>query len=181
MDIREELINIESNNSSSNKYIQDIEAQKYELSKKAHLLKMIAFSNAIEELTKTDLFIDNGVEFLEISWERSSPSSIHNIRLCFCILDKEKKGMPALKDQTFVLPFSTLMKETDKLGMFDYEFIKNGALTFFTKELTIEAKPGIKDFLLDILLSDDLKVILNYNRMQLELPNNSSCSKKLKV
>jgi hypothetical protein len=181
MDIKTELMQIESDNSSIDKLVQDIEFQENELLKKAHILKIVALANKIESMIKTDLFTEYKVDFLEIYWENLVGSD--KTKLGFCILDKNKQRLPPLNgNHGFIKPFAAIMKETDKLGFFKQSFLKEDALELKPQDMIIELKLGIKDKLLNVLLSNELKKVLEYNKMQLEVPNNNeSNSKKLKM
>lgn len=181
MDIKKELIKISSDSSSIDKLIESVELKKHELSKKSHLLRVIALGNTIEELNKTNLFKDEQVKFLEVCLDKEPP--IADLKLTFCILDKNKNRMRVIDENNIFVPvFSTLMVQTYKLGLINQMFINEDALTSLKADRIIELKPGIKDVLLNILLSDELRKILEYNKMQIELPsNNGLSSKKLKA
>lgn len=181
MDITSELTEIDSNNLSVDKFLKDIEAQQYELFKKAHLLKVINFSNEVEKLVKTNIFKNYGIYFIEVYWDR--PMGSNNIKVSFLMQDKNNKRMNVLDGNNgLIKPFSNISILADKLNWFKPEFVKESALELNPKDIILDAKLGIKDKLLDILLSNELQSILNYNKMQNELGNsNSNNDKKLKM
>jgi hypothetical protein len=48
-------------------------------------------------------------------------------------------------------------------------------------EFYLDLKPGIEQEILDLFLSDELKKVLEYNKMELELDNKNNPNKKLKI
>jgi hypothetical protein len=181
MDIKKELIEINLDKLSADRFIQDIESQQYELSKKSHILKSIAFGNTMEELVLTDLFRNHGVYFLEAYWQK--PIGEGDIKLCFCILDSEHKRMSVVdRYNTFVPPFAMLDKINNKINPIKPEFVNELGLQLHSNYTLLELKPGIKKKLLELLLSTELKSILDYNEMENDLPsNNDASTKKIKM
>jgi len=181
MDITKELKEIDLNNENINKFVKDIEFQQHELLKKAHLLKVVNFANEVEKLIKTNIFFDYNIYFFEAYWDRPIGSS--NIKLSFLIQDKSKKRMNVIDESNLLIkPFAKISGLVDQLNWFKPEFIKQSALELTLEDIIIEIKPGIKDKILDILLSNELKSILNYNKMQNELvTSHLNIDKKFKM
>jgi hypothetical protein len=172
MDIKKELIEINLDKSATNKFIQEIEAQQYELSKKSHILKSIALGNEIEDLIKTDLFIGHGVYFLEAYWDK--PIVEGDIKLCFCILDSEQKRMSVVdRYAVLVPPFYALEKITHKFNPIKPEFVNQLGLELHSNCTILAIKPGIKEKLLNLLLSTELTAVLDYNKMHISMPTNA--------
>jgi hypothetical protein len=174
MDLLKELAEIDTDQSSADNIINDIENQKYELSKKSHILKILALCNQVEKIIDEVEFKQDKIKFLKVYWEGNAQRK--DIKLGFYLLDSNKKELAVLNENyTFIKSFSMLSKETDKLGLFDPAFKSD--LDPNSEDMILDAKLSIKEKLLNILLSKELKSILDYNRMQLNIPENENTKK----
>ncbi len=174
MDIREDLEDFIANNGFDDSFIE-------EQIKKLHLFKILSISNKLEQKVKTDFFSKDNIKFLKIYLHDDDRRENHYL-IGFNLFN-DNELVRNFSDKKFVEKhdyFISLLKDqiegsgslSDKLINID---IKDNP-----KYLAL--KPGIGEKLIDILLSKELKSILDYNKLQLNIPvNHQSNQTKIKI
>lgn len=175
MDIKKELKQMDLELKSAEDIVEDIYAehrelirQQKELTKKEHLFKVISLANKMEESVQTDFFTKKGIKWLYVECQENQ----YGYEVVSLLLDKSENVMHEEKQETFITNLFS------KIESFDIkhanEEIENGYYH-------IELVTGIKDNILNLFLSNELKKLLDYNKMQIELPNNETSLKRMKI
>jgi hypothetical protein len=172
MDIINELEigNIENNFQDSIEYIEE---QKKIWAKKSHIFNVIRLANAIEQLQQEEIFKNDGVEYIAIDHENNSTTG--NFLMCNFFnskghIEKRVKG----KD------IESYTKIRDYINSFDNFDDKNIQTQDF--EGNIFLKDDIRKQIFNVLLSKELRTVIGYSEMQLELKNGiTPQTKKLKL
>jgi hypothetical protein len=170
VDIKEELKAIISNSRDTDDLVADIENQKFELLKKSHLLKTISFANKIENFVKNDVFVEKSIGFIELEYLYADLSAG---QITFDLLTKDGQYIVINAHD------HSLVKEAlSHIIGFNDEFVNND---FAGDSYKLELKNGVGQEIMDLFLSDELKKIYDYSKMQLELSENAGNHKKLKM
>lgn len=177
MDITKELEKLSINedinetfNSIDNEY-RSLVRQQTELLKKAHLLKVISLVNKIENYIEQDIFSKKNIQFIRCeSYYNGQGNGEFEIDL----LNKEKIDITKIYPQEYQL----INREISKVAKFNVNFTDKNLIS---AKHTIELKPGCGEKLRDLLLSDELKKVLEYNKMQLDLAPKDEDVKRLKI
>jgi hypothetical protein len=175
MDIRKELKKLNYNTKSIKDIVDDINfqhrelvKQQQELNKKKYLIQLIDIANKMEEAIEDLKFlVIQDLEWLEISCIESE----YGHKVVFWLIDKDgeyiSKKVP--EQENFVKMLF------EKIEDFNADFINEKNLC---GECKLELKCGIGEKLLNFFLSDELRKVLDYNKINLELPNNNEPNKK---
>jgi hypothetical protein len=170
MDIKKELKQIISEGKNPDDCVADIENQKLELLKKSHLLKTISLANKIEGFVRNDAFTEKQIGFLELEYFYGDLSAG---QIDFTLLTNDGQFMIVnAYDRALVREALSHIKG------FEDKFVNDD---FAGKEHRLELKPGIGKEIISLFLSDELKKIYEYSKMQAEIPENDNHSKRLKM
>jgi hypothetical protein len=177
MDIKKELKQILSKGKVDDEVFvelsrqhEELRLQQIELLKKEHLFKVIALANKIENSVEGDFFSKDGIQWLHIE----CPENQYGYGIHFWLLDKSEETMINVDEQEKFI--ENLFSE---IHNFNSDFANVEVISGY---YYIELVPGIKEHILSLFLSDELKKIYEYNKMQIELPGkNKNNSKKIKM
>ena len=178
MDIRKELKQIAENNKSADDVVVDISQQyedlvkqQYELVKRQYIFRVMSLASGIEEAVQQGFFNIKNLQWLEIECHETE----HGYGTAFWLMDKDGEFISSkIPEQS-----GFILHSFDKIMNFHGDFAQEN---FASGPHKIEIKTGIGEKLLNLFLSDELRKILEYNKMQLDLPdNNDSNTKRPKI
>jgi hypothetical protein len=189
MDIKKELEDFENSDDCGDKLIANIKIKEEEFKKKGYLFKIISFSKKLENLIKQDIFSSNGIKFIRIrfnSVNNAYNKQVYSVRYdffnenrdiisCFTYNDKHNRSLtkPAVS-------FNQLFDSCSLNDGFSKNFVNSGIDD--NDKYIFELKIGIAEEILQLFLSDELKAIYDYNKMQIDVPsNNNENDKRLKI
>ncbi len=173
MDIKNEIEELELSNDFGEQIIKNAIHEQEQIVKKIYLLKVLSLAKQVDDLTKTDLFSENGFEFIQITYEYDD----QNFKLEFYLVDKDEEIVASsydADDQVEVLSdiFGSIYPL--ELDLVSHQLKGN--------TINIPLKPGIKNTIIQLLLNPELKNLYDYNKMQSDLPENSEKnSKRMKM
>jgi hypothetical protein len=174
MDIKNNLKEAIENRDAVEKIIKSILDEQAQLEKKLHIFKVISLADKIEQAIETGYFNEPKVEALTFVLDYND---FIYLEIGYYLTNDDQTLFSENDNKIYyekpISFFTDLFKE---MGKFKAELTSEN---HEPDELKLEI--GIKDKILDILLSDELKKILEYNKMQLELPTNKNNTKKSKM
>jgi hypothetical protein len=147
---------------------EELRKQQDELIKKEHLFKVISLANKLENAAKEEFFVKDGVYWVHIE----CPENQYGYGIHFWLLDKSEGAMNGIDKQEAFMEKSLL-----EINNFNPDFANEEVISGY---YYIELVPGIKEHILNLFLSDELKKIYDYNKMQLELPTNNKTEARRK-
>jgi hypothetical protein len=175
MDIKKELKQIILNGKVDDEVFADLarqneelKKQQNELMKKEHLFKVISLANKLENAAKENFFIKDGVHWVHIE----CPENQYGYGIHFWLLNKSEEMIDGVEKQEEFMEKSLL-----EINNFNPDYANEEVTSGY---YYIELTPGIKEHILNLFLSDELKKIYDYNKMQLELPRNNKTEAKRK-
>jgi len=174
MDIKKELAQLNSSKNFGEDIVDDLASQLKEFKDKVHLFNVIFIANKIEDAVINGFFINEKYLNLDLMIQQGFNYNI------MCDLLDEDRGL--ILDYTNI---NSNTKQTEfiqnlfnKINGFSSEDINSE----FDKDVELELKLGIKDKIIDLLLSKELKATLEYNKMGMELPKTpKNKSKNIKM
>jgi hypothetical protein len=185
MDIKKELEEISSSQNFGasiynelKKQEEELINQQNELLKKMHLINIISAAHEIESLIENNFFDKNGVKFLEII----TGTDYHNNKeVYFDCLDKDKEFAEHPSDDEDNNYYPNLLSKIFKIEELNLELTNIKFKSDDNK--TFELKVGVGEKILKLFLSKELKAIYDYNKMQVDVPNNNNNEngKRLKI
>jgi len=170
MDIKAELKEIILHGADADNLVKDIAIQQEELLKKSHLLKVISFSNKMEKFVAENVFVDSDIGYLELE---SLYNASDNAEIEISFLSEHKKDYIGDKKLRYLIKGA--LKDIQNCSK---EFLHE---SFNNKNYILDLKLGIGNKILEIFLSDQLKKVYDYSKMQAELSENNNQEKKLKI
>lgn len=175
MDIKNELKEITLNSDSVNEVIKSIMDEQEKLEKKLHLFNIISLADKIEKFVEEGYFDNPKVISLNLVFDFQNYIYFST---GFFLKDEDNNILSMDDNKIYYEKPMLFFKEIfSDLGWFKVNFMSED---HEPKELILEI--GIKDKILDIFLSEELKSIYEYNKMQIDLPDdNISSAKKIKV
>lgn len=152
-----ELGNIENNFQDSIDYIEE---QQKILDKKSHIFKVVRLANAIEDLENNGIFNSHNIEFINLMHKYNSPSG-NFVRFVF---DNSTEEIPFIINGKYSEPYLKIRNYFDALDGFSDENIQEDDF-----EVSINLKGNITEQIFNVLLSQELRTVVGYSKMQLEL------------
>lgn len=177
MDIRKELEQLKYNGKSADDIVEDMNQQyddlvkqQHELLKRQHVFRVMALANTMENAVKKGFFNIENLQWLEVECHETE----YGYDVAFWLMDKDNEFISnkVLEQNEFIL------NSFNKIMNFNGDFAHKD---FACGPYKMEIKTGIGEVLLNLFLSDELKKVLEYNKMQLELPSNESNTKRIKI
>jgi predicted RNA-binding protein with PIN domain len=170
MDIITELKLGNTENNFLNSLIY-IEEQQELWNKKAHIFNIINLVNRIEQTNNEGLFEAQNIAFIEILHKYNSHSG-NFVTLNF--LNQNKEQIPNVDREVY----NKLSPYFAPLDGFNDKYIEKSDF-----ELSIDLKQNIKEQIFNVLLSAELKNVIEYSQMQIELENGNHMGniKKTKI
>jgi hypothetical protein len=175
MDITKELKELNSTDNFGNKILQELEVQQDEFNKKLYLIQMLSAAKEIESMVNEGFFKLNNIDWLYMNiYESKFEKKFHKITM-------RVGGENFIKDsheqEFYNLKIKKIFKNIEEINL---KLVNEELL--INHEFYLDLIPGVEQKILDLFLSDELKKVLEYNQMQLELSNNNdSNNKKLKL
>lgn len=173
MDIQKELKELIYDKKSVYDLRDEINQEKIKLEKQMHLILALSISEKMEKAVNQNLFRDFSFINYEIRFYSLKLSVKYSL-----------KGKGNKKYKTNISQELTEFLDEIALDMdlLDAKYRNQDKLSNSNPEHILELKPGIGQEMLELFLSKELKTVLEYNKMQIELPsNNGLSSKKLKA
>jgi hypothetical protein len=181
MDLIKELDKLENGNISHQTLVEQLEQEKEDLEKKKYMVALLHTAKRVEEYVCLRNFNKLNIRGFQLECAIDD-DNCHSLRIHFYRPDGEIILPITMREEYPGL--SARLHEVFDVGNIKYWFIK----TEYLNEDFIEAGShdidlvkGAGEKVLSALLSKELKNILDYSRMQVDLPTNDINSKKLKV
>jgi hypothetical protein len=176
MNIKDELKKLDYDEQLGEEIIKKHQLKQEELMKKIHIFKSVLLTNKIEKLVSTDIFSKVNINTLKIS--KKQEKNIGD-KIVFYLIDESNKAFSYF-DSHAIKQTQILYEVFENFGVFNVSLTNNKLIEHM--HISLELKPGIKDKILEIILSKELKKIYEYNKFDLDLPDNSgNNNKKLKL
>jgi hypothetical protein len=173
MDIREELKDLLYENKSAHDLRNEIIQEKVQIEKKLQIIQAISLAQKMEKAVKENLFHD----FTSITYEIKFYSLDFSVDYSLKIKNRKTHSKVLSSELTDFIDKISLDIRLLNPNYRNYDKLNN-----LNSIHTFEFKHGIGEEILELFLSKELKTVVDYNKMQLELPNNNeSASKKLKI
>jgi hypothetical protein len=185
MDITKELEKMQKGNLYPHAIVEDINKEKEQLEKKGYIFQVLAIAKDIEDyISLKDFSICNIGGFGLDCCDHNDGT--HSVAFYFYRPNGEiinhdntmKKQYPEI-----VQRFREIFNGSNFDGLKDLEMKSKYLNDAFVQSgcVEIDLELGAGEEVLNALLSKELKTVLDYSRMQLDLENKSEPSKKLKV
>jgi hypothetical protein len=166
-----------SNKQDLESKIKSLEAQQDEINKHWHICKAVQLANVIDENMKDGLFEKHNIHRIEISAyidrDEDIPLSFYYNLINY--KEQEVQSIPKLTGVSSKLSKAFFNFRIHNINYMN-KFFSSGHVTH---PFVIEE--GLKDKILNELLSPELKKIMNYMELHSELPENESSTRKLKL
>ncbi len=167
MDIIQELKERNEKTDALHSILSHLDAQKEEMNKKLHLLRVISLADAIDKRINNGYFRENDVTKFEISQGVYGVISIYFSK----------------KDDDLADKMDDIDRICSSLNEFKTKYANKDLDAHISpKRYKVRIDKNFKNKLFDALLSDELKTIFEYSQMHLELSDNkNSNTKKVKM
>jgi hypothetical protein len=179
MDLRTELRKRDKV-SSMKSCIEELKKEQEELNKKTHIIKVLALAQGLYEIAHSDLLNNQGVSGIRL--ENHLDQYNDRTGISFDLLDINRKKMNIVFTGKTVGNIHSEILEIFKSTL---RFVPLGYLNEKFESNTYEEiifNKDIKERVIDLCLSSELKTILKYNELNLDLIHNEqNNNKKLKL
>lgn len=181
MDISNELELMRSNFGEMSSILQTLSDQEKELAKKTYLIKVVGISSAVESMINLGKFEDCGVKSMKLTHVNGIA---YGSSIKFTLKDKNRNEMKLLNLMNESKEYTDLTEKLETLFSllrgFGPENLSEGFTDATSKEFTL--KKGADKLILQLLLSDELKAVLEYSQLQNSLETNETNKpKKVKI
>lgn len=174
MDITKELEQMATNDKSADDIISDIDRQyedlvkqQHALVKRQHIFRVMSLASKMEEAVEQGFFNIESLHLLELECHETE----YGYDVAFWLINKDGESISSKIPEQNEFILHSFYKIMNFHGPFAQENFASGPHR-------IEIKTGIGEELLNLFLSDELRKILEYNKMQLDLPDNSDSNTK---
>lgn len=181
MDLIKELERLEKGNISHDDLVVQLKEEKANLDRKAYIVALLHTAKRVEEYVGSRNFAALNIKGFQLECYVDD-DNCHSLRIHFYRPDREIIYPRAMREE-----YPGLSARLDEIlhgGNPKYWFIKTEYLNEDFIEAgshDIELVKGAGEKVLSVLLNKELKNILDYSRMQLDLPINDGNSKKPKL
>jgi hypothetical protein len=169
-------MNIFSNEKELELRLNELQSKRDNINKLWHIYKTVQVTSIIEEYIQEQLFEKYRIEKIEISVyiDRDNDIPLSVYINFFNERDHEVRNRQGLDDDN-----SELIKAFKDFQVFNKEYLGE----FFQHRVTYPfiIHPGLKEEIIDELLSSELKVLMKHEELQNELPNNGETVKRIKI
>lgn len=163
MDIKEELKIINAgSNADANEVARNVHNQVELWMRKFYILQAINFANQVERLADAGYFKDNNIGFMEVS----NVGSMHFYNINNTYINDFTMRSGGLE------VYNQLRDITSHFDSYSNDY---GSTNWDKK---IDFQKNIKSQILDVVLSKELKKIVEYNELAVELKENNDISPK---
>lgn len=173
-----EMLNAFESYQNNTKGIEDIveefEKEKEAINKKIHIFKVLEIGNIIQELIDNKQLNSEEISAITISYGYDYDYG-NEINLDFINIEKTdsfKKYLP--KELIHLINDTSSIINGFKNKNINEIFTQN-------TEMKIRINDNFKEKFIDLMLSSELKNILNYNELQIDLADKEKTSKKMKI
>ncbi len=172
MDLSTELNSLVFGNKDIDEIFKIISIQQEELKKKAHILWVVSIGQVVDELLENKVFEKHGITEINIFDELNVFRSRHNLTVKVYD-DCGRQTFPPLHPDDLG-NFKELLRKLD----FNQDHVsdKVGPNGIF-----IPINESFKNNIMSFLLSPEMQKILEYNQMQIDIPNEQNKIKKHKL
>lgn len=181
MDLIKELEKLEVGNVSHDALVEQLEEEKANLDKKAYIVALLHTAKRVEEYVGSRNFAALNIKGFKLECYIDE-DDYHSMKLHFYRPDggiilpltmrQEYPGLTARLDEIF-------NNGNPKYWMIKTEYLNEDFIE--SQSHNIDLVKGAGEKVLSVLLNKELKNVLDYSRMQVDLPTNDSNSKKLKI
>jgi hypothetical protein len=187
MDIIKELKEFEFSADFGDGLIQELKVKEEEARKKRYLIRVMSITKKFENLMSTDFFKNAGIEFIRFELDlipRRVGDKVYTFNSEF--FDKDRNIISSYIDKEQGI----ITNEAGCVNKLFQTFILHEGLPpdLVSSEIydgskhTLDLKADVNEEMLKLFLSQELKQIYDYSKMNMELPHNDiKGGKKLKV
>lgn len=172
MDLINELKEIEDNSLSIENLIEKLEEEQVQLAKKAYILKVINISRAMTELSHSEILKDK-ILGINLSYHQS----YDNYQFYIHLLDYQENRLET--DAQFREKSKELVALLKTNGKLNKNYVSQSfwedsrGKILFNKEVDKQ--------IFDLFLNEELKKILDYSQLAVELKDKKGSEKRLKI
>jgi len=173
MEILRDFSEFENNKKSANEIIMQLENDRKELNKQIHIFKVLDVGSKIQQLFDDGTFKKNDLVSIHIHYEYDYDYG-NEIKYSLHKEDGEVSRAFLPDDLIDKIGETFRIIEGFKLENINMEFNKPHT------SYQVKTEENFKEKFTDLLLSDELKRVLNYSRLQNDLPKTNSIKDKTK-
>jgi hypothetical protein len=185
MDIKRELEDFEASTDYGDGLIQYLKIKEEELKKTRYLLRVISLAKRLESLISTNFFRNAEIEFIRIELDlipRRVGEPVYTFNSEF--FDKDRNIISSYVKEGVITDEAHCLR-----GIYNKFILPEGLPADLVSSKIqdslkhfLELNSEFREQILDLFLSDELKKVYEYNKMNIELPVSSEdSSKKLKI
>jgi len=179
MEIYKELIDFTNKIRSASEIVTELEEQENEIKKKKHLIKVLNIYEGLKESVKNNQFEEHNIKFLELYYVHDHDYDDQNNGYVIryeLINDNNKKITRNHNNKHLIDRFDDYC---DYLSNFNPDNINQN---FEEKEkINLNVNENLPEKFLDLMLSNELKLIFQYNDLQNSLLNKEVIPKENKA
>lgn len=186
MDITKELKDLSQDNNFGEDLIEQLKLKEEEIRKKRYLIRVIALTKRFDNIISTKLLENAGIEFIKLQFDILRTITNKSVyTFSFNFLDKNRDLVSLFvnnREGVITDEASYINKLFNKFLLpegLPQDLVGNKINDRFKCLLTLNLQ--VNDQILDVLLSDELKTIYEYNTMQIDLSSNVAIGKKSKI
>jgi hypothetical protein len=171
MDIKKELMELSSSDNFGDKILENMEYEKQEFNKKLYLVQMLSTAKKLDRIIEVGVFQNNDIDSFRVNvFGTTLKKKFHKIMF-------NCTGEDFITDSHEREFFNIKLKEVfNNIEEIDLSLVSEKMIN--KPEFYLDLEQGIGQKILDLFLSDELKKVLEYNNMQLELPSNNEINNK---
>jgi hypothetical protein len=185
MDLIKELEKIENNNVSYSTILDEFNQEKAEMDKKMHIINVLSIAKDVEDYINLNDFEAINIGGFEMDCCEDEDTKSQSISFSFFRCDGEAILHDSMKKKhpEILQRFREIFNGSNYKGLKDLSVKTEFLNAEFTESGWIEVDfiQDAGEVIVNSLLSKELKSILDYSKMQLELNNKKEPGKKLKV
>lgn len=170
-------MSIFSNKAELELKIKSLESQQDEINKHWHICKSVQLINTIDDCMKNGLFEKHNIHRIEISAyidrDEDTPLSLY-----YALINHKEKQVNSIPELTGINSKLTKPFSNFRIHNINHmnDFFSSGHVSY-----PFVIKEGLKDEILNELLSPELKKLMDYMELQSDLPQNENSTRKLKI
>jgi hypothetical protein len=175
MDIDKEIAEIRQRRGNSNNIINALEEQKNQIDKQIHIISIISVACDVQDMIKLGDFSSFNIDKISLIFTYDHDYG-NVIRYAF----HDKDGHKIKKRIGDISNFTEKLDEVfDLVSGWDLEWVSD---LFKEKELVIlNLDQSFENKFIDLMLSKELKVVLEHGELQNSMPSNEVINKKIKM
>jgi hypothetical protein len=185
MDIIKELKEFEFSADFGDSLIQELKVKEEEARKKRYLIRVISLAKRLESLISTNFFRNAGIEFIRFELDlipRRVGEPVYTFNSEF--FDKDRNIISSYVKEGVITDEAHCLR-----GIYNKFILPEGLPADLVSSKIqdslkhfLELNSEFREQILDLFLSDELKKVYDYSKMNMELPHNDiKGGKKLKV